>query len=661
MFATTDKAAVAPDPDVGLTVNHATLDVAVHADPPDTDTDVPTALAPGDHEDDDTPNAACVTDTFFDTPQLKNVTVPARAAMPVFAVTDKVTVADDADPDAAPTVNHEASDDAVQLAPEITDTDVLAGLAPGAHEDGDNKNAGCVTGTVFDTPALVNVTVPVRVEVPVFATTDNVTVADDDPDAAPTVNQEASDDAVQLALEVTDTDVLAAFAPGTHQDCDKTNAFCVTDTTLDTLPFVNVTVPERAEVPVFATTDNVAVADVDPDAGLTANHDALDDAAHADPPETDTDVLDASAPGNHDDDDTPNATCVTDTVFDTPTLVNVTVPVRAEAPVFAAADRLAVADVDPDVGLTVNQVALDDAVQLALEVTDTDVLDALALGDQAEDDNRNACCVTDTVFDTPTLVNVTVPVRAEAPVFAAADNVAADDVDPEAGLTVNQVALDDTVQLVLEVTDTDVLDALAPGDHVDDETPNACCATDTTLDTLPFVNVTVPERAEVPVFATTDNVAVADPDADVGLTLSHDALDEPVHAELPDTDTDVLDALAPGDHDDDDTPNAAWVTDTVFDTPTLVNVTVPERTVVPVFAATDRVAVADVDPDVGLTVNQAALDNAVQVALEFNDTDVLDALAPGDHEDSDKMNACCVTCIVLVTSGFPIVVANWML
>lgn len=154
--------------------------------------------------------------------------------------------------------------------------------------------------------------------------------------------------------------------------------------------------------------------------------------------------------------------------------MKVTVPVRSLALVFAVTDKVTSVDVDPDAGVTVNHVALDDAAQLVLEVTETEALAAPTPGAHVDGDKTNAFCVTVTVLVTPALVKVIVPVRAAKLVFTAADKVAVADVDPDVGLTVNHVALDDAVQLVLEVTETDVLAAFAPADHEDDDKTNAC-------------------------------------------------------------------------------------------------------------------------------------------------------------------------------------------
>jgi len=120
----------------------------------------------------------------------------------------------------------------------------------------------------------VNVTVPERVVVPIFDTAVNVTVPLPEPDAADTDNQAAAfDDTLHARFEVTvtDWDPPPDGAAQLVGDTDTETPTCDTDTVALTLPAVNVIVPERATVPVFAAAVNVTVPLPEPDAADTDN------------------------------------------------------------------------------------------------------------------------------------------------------------------------------------------------------------------------------------------------------------------------------------------------------------------------------------------------------------------------------------------------------
>ena len=121
---------------------------------------------------------------------------------------------------------------------------------------------------------------------------------------------------------------------------------------------------------------------------------------------------------------------------------------------------------EPDDGLTVNQAAFDDTDQDVFDVTDTEV-------DPAEDD-ATAQLDTPTVRDGVALapgwvtvtvrvtcgeplvvVKVTVAVRDAVEVLARTVNATAVLPEPEVGLTVNQAAFDDALQVVFDDTETD--------------------------------------------------------------------------------------------------------------------------------------------------------------------------------------------------------------
>ena len=157
-------------------------------------------------------------------------------------------------------------------------------------------------------------------------------------------------------------------------------------------------------------------------------------------------------------------------------------------------------------------------------------------------------------------MNVTVPERDAAAVFAATDSVTVALPVPDDGLTDSQDTFEDALHVVFDVTLSDALDAAAVGDHEVGDTDNVgaapCCVTLIVCGDAPghpgVDSVTVPERADTLVFTAADNVIVAFPVADDGLTVNQDAFDDATHG-VPDvTCTAKLAPAAGGDHEDCD-------------------------------------------------------------------------------------------------------------
>ncbi|MCL2783089.1 MAG: hypothetical protein FWD80_03840, partial [Propionibacteriaceae bacterium] len=465
--------------------------------------------------------------------------------------------------------------------------------------------AGWVTITVavsIDPDVVVTVIVAVRAA-PVFVVADIVTDRVPEPVAGLIVTQDASEVACQLALEVTKRVPEVADEVGiAHSGMDSDSVdpdvevpgwvtAMVWVTGVPPEVVVNVTVAVLAEVDVFVAACSITEPLPDPDDGLTVSHVALDDALQVVFDVTETDVDPAFAePTVHDDIDsvsdgvtTVTPGCVTATVRVTAVppevVVAVMVAVLAEVDVLAAACNITEPLPDPEVGLTVSHVALDDALQVVFDVTVTDVESEFAEPTVHEDiDSVNDgvttvvpgwFTVTVAVAGEPdVVVKVIVAVRA-GPVFAVADMVI-DWVpdDPDVMLSVAQLASDVPCQVVLEVTkrnaevadevgidhtgtDTDNVDA-------DEDAPGWVTATvrETALPSEVVVTVTVADLAEVVVFAAACNVKAPFPVPDVGLTVSHVALDDALQVVFDVTVTDVEPALdEPTGHDDIDRVN----------------------------------------------------------------------------------------------------------
>ena len=165
---------------------------------------------------------------------------------------------------------------------------------------------------------------------------------------------------------------------------------------------------------------------------------------------------------------------------------------------------------------------------------------------------------------------------------------------------------------------------------------------------------------------------------EVGLTVNQAASDDNDHDVFDVTDTDVDPAEADGT-DQLDTPTVndgvtvatpGCVTDTVRVTCgvplVVVNVTVADRADVAVLACADKVTVPLLEPEVGLTVNQAASDDTDHDVFDVTDTAVDPAEADGtDQLDTPTVNDGVtvavpgwVTVSVCVTCGEPLVVRN---
>jgi len=368
--------------------------------------------------------------------------------------------------------------------------------------------AGCVTVTVAvstDPEVVVTVTVAVRAA-PVFAVADSVTDRVPDPDAGLMVTQLASEVACQVAFEVTKrvldmADEFGIAHNGTDSDSvdvdvDVPGWFTATVrvTALPPEVVVTVTVADLAEVDVLAAACSVKEPLPEPDVGLTVNHVALDDALQVVFDVTDTEVEAEFEEGTvHDDIDSASdgVTTVTPgwftetvrvTALPPEVVVTVTVAVLAEVDVLAAACSVKEPLPEPDVGLTVNHVALDDALQVVFDVTVTNVeseFDEVTVHDDVDSVSDGVTTVTpgwvtDTVRVTAlppeVVLTVTMADLAEVDVFAAACNVKDPLPEPDVGLTVNHVALDDALHVVFDVTVTNVeseFDEAAVHDDVD--------------------------------------------------------------------------------------------------------------------------------------------------------------------------------------------------
>jgi hypothetical protein len=135
----------------------------------------------------------------------------------------------------------------------------------------------------------------------------------------------------------------------------------------------------------------------------------------------------------------------------------VTVAVRTDAAVLARAVTVIVPPKEPETGDTVSQPSLlltdqpvfDDIVNDLASPAATklrEVVDTVRVAAAA-----SACCVTSMVRVTPPPVMVMVAMRSALDVNTSATTVTVPFIEPEAGETVNHVALLLTVQLMFEV------------------------------------------------------------------------------------------------------------------------------------------------------------------------------------------------------------------
>ena len=232
--------------------------------------------------------------------------------------------------------------------------------------------------------------------------------------------------------------------------------------------------------------------------------------------------------------------------------------------------------------------------------------------DDVEDpqSSRTAC---DTVIvlvcvGLPTVVvKVNVAERADVVVFAAAVRVMFWFPVPVFVLWVNQSADEDTLQLVLEVTDVEVDAPVAAGDHDDrprlNVAPAPACETTIVMARvgLPAVvaKVSVAERADTAVFAAAVTVTVWLPLPELVLVVNQPADDDTLQVVFDASDVEVDPPPAAGDHEDEPRVSAgatpACDTDIVLVCAGLplvvVNVSVAERAPVAVFAAAVKVKV----------------------------------------------------------------------
>ena len=391
-----------------------------------------------------------------------------------------------------------ASDDTDHAVFDVTDTDFDAASPDPSDQadrssvkDGDAYHSGgCDTLTLRvtpDTPGVANVTTAERDPPSGFASTDNTTVPLPEPDDGLAVTQAASDDTDHDAFDVTGTDIESAEATGTsHLDTPTANwvaGGCVTTIVRVTcgLPVVvtTVTVTLRDDVPLFVSTNNsVAKRLPAPADGLSVSHEASQDADQV--------VFDAThhprfqlsqswgtdtASGRSNDGVTSTGACPTSTVRVTcgklDVVVTVTVALRNDAVVFGWADKTTAPSPEPVAGLTVNQAALDEADQVTLDVTGTDVDAVNAIHDDTPTSNCGVTAGCATVTEAvaaglpKVVVNTTVPVRSKPVSLACAVKVAGPSPKylsgvpvtkpkPDVGVTVTQDGADDTVQAVFD-------------------------------------------------------------------------------------------------------------------------------------------------------------------------------------------------------------------
>ncbi|MCL2652677.1 MAG: hypothetical protein FWD63_02685 [Propionibacteriaceae bacterium] len=442
------------------------------------------------------------------------VIVAERSAPDVLGAAVKVTVPSPT-LDCGSAVSHVAEDVTRQYVLDVTDRtvdevkdDTVDTFSVGTR---DAPLAGCVTVTVAvstEPEVVVTVTVAVRAA-PVLAVADNVTDRVPDPDAGLMVTQLASEVACQLAFEVTKRVLDMAVEVGiAHNGTDSDSV----DVDVDVPGWVTATVRVTAL-----------------------------------PPEV---------------------------------VVTVTVADLAEVDVFAAACKLRDPLPEPEVGLTVSQVALDDALHVVLDVTDTEVEAEFEEGTVQDDIDSVSDGVTTvapgwftetvrvTALPPEVVVTVTVADLAEVDVLAAACSVKEPLPEPEAGLTVSQVALDEALQVVFDVTVTDVeseFDEATVQDDIDSVSDGVTTVapgwfTETVRVTaVPpevVVTVTVADLAEVDVLAAACKLKVPFPELEVGLTVSHVALDDALQVVFDVTVTDVEAEFEEGTvHDDVDSVN----------------------------------------------------------------------------------------------------------
>ena len=351
------------------------------------------------------------------------------------------------------------------------------------------------------------------------------------------VNQPADDDTLQRVFDVSDTEVDAPAVAGDHDDKPRLNVgllpACDTVIVLVCvgLPLVvmNVSVAERAPTAVFAAAVRVTVWLPFPEFVLVVNQVADEGTLQVVFEVTEVDVDAPAVAGDHDDKPRLNAGLVPacDTVIvlvcvGVPeVVVKVSVAERVDVAVFAAAVRVTVWLPFPEFVLVVNQVADEDTLQVVFDVTEVDVDAPAATGDQVDKPRLNvgvtvaAAPACDTVIvlvcvGLPVVVvNVSVAERADVAVFAAAVRAMSRFPVPDFVVVVNQSAEDDTLQFVFEVTDAEVDEPVAAGDHEDKFRFNVgaipSCHTVNVLVCvgLPVVvvNVNFAERVEVIVFA----------------------------------------------------------------------------------------------------------------------------------------------------------------
>jgi hypothetical protein len=508
-----------------------------------------------------------------------------------------------------------------------------------------------VTVIVAVLPTFIVFAVAVSVKVPSFI-----------PLAGATVTHGELLETIHKPLAWTDTDVHAAALSRFHVTSDtlkscetEPSEACDTVIVLVMPPPVTVTVPVLPIVPGFAAAHSVNVPLPVPLPDMTVSQDdALLVAVHNVFDETDMVVFDAPKLGSHVVGVTVSvgvsaaAACDTAIVLVMPPPVTVTVAILLLVLVFAAAhsanEPLPVPLPDEIVS---QDGALLDAVHDVFDATDTDVLDAPALGFHVVGVTVSvaavAACVTVIVLVMPPPVTVTVPTRLLVLVFAVAHSVSEPLPIPLTGEIVSQEGeLLDAVHDVFDATDTVVFDALALGPHAVVATVSvaagAACVTVIVLVIPPPVTVTVPVRLLALVFVAAHNVSEPLPIPLLGEIVSQEgALLDAVHVVFDATDTVVFVADALGLHAVGVTVSigvvaVACMTVIVFVMPPPVTVIVPVRLLVLVFAVVHiaRESLPVPLPD-EIASQVGVLLYATHDAFDTIFTTVLDAFAPKFH------------------------------
>ena len=208
---------------------------------------------------------SCVTLISQDFSPADIITLAVLLVVPVFAVTDSVSIPSPVPLD-GDTVNQDVSSlEAVHDVFDVTVALVLPGDADWLHDIGDTisvADAFCVTVMALSIPPPAMVIVPVLLVVPIFSLADSVSIPLPVPLDDETVNQDISSlETVHDKFDVTITLVLPPDIGGFHDvgDTASIEAACVTVMVLVIPHTATVIVPVLLVVPVFAIAVNVSV------------------------------------------------------------------------------------------------------------------------------------------------------------------------------------------------------------------------------------------------------------------------------------------------------------------------------------------------------------------------------------------------------------------